>query len=381
VVAAGLFIRTFDHLASLSLGFDHARILVVTVTAPTVAARDRNPFYHRLVHAAAATPGVLQAGGSLDPPPLFPPMADQLLVTVPGAETRSAVDRTSRSRMITPGWLGSYGMGISAGRDIDERDTPSTRPVMIVNAAFVRQFFHDTEALGATVTLTLRAPFGEISVGSKTIVGIVGDAVFTSIREPTPPTLYLPLAQRDGPILNTNFYLSVRASAGSPLLLTRELTTALTAINRDLTLTFRPLNDQVRASLAQERLLAALSGFFGVLALLLAGLGLYGVTAYAVVRRRAEIGIRMALGAAPANVVGLVLARVGLLVGLGVLLGAAISLWASKFVASLLYGLEPRDPATLLGAAITLAVVGGVAGWLPAYRASRIDPAEVLREG
>jgi putative ABC transport system permease protein len=123
-----------------------------------------------------------------------------------------------------------------------------------------------------------------------------------------------------------------------------------------------------------------LSGFFGGLALLLAGLGLYGVTAYAVARRRAEIGIRMVLGAAPAGIVRLVLGRVSQLVGLGVILGVGVSLWMSTLIASLLYGVEPRDPMILFGAALTLSAVGVLAGGVPAYRASRIDPAEVLTE-
>jgi ABC-type antimicrobial peptide transport system permease subunit len=123
-----------------------------------------------------------------------------------------------------------------------------------------------------------------------------------------------------------------------------------------------------------------LAGFFGALALLLAAVGLYGVTAYAVSQRRAEIGIRMALGAAPGGVVRLVLGRVTMLVAIGIVAGATLSMWASRFVATLLYGLEPRDPMTLAGAAVVLATVGIVAAWLPARRASRIDPAEVLRE-
>jgi putative ABC transport system permease protein len=123
-----------------------------------------------------------------------------------------------------------------------------------------------------------------------------------------------------------------------------------------------------------------LAGSFGAVALLLAGLGLYGVTAYAVAGRRTEIGIRMALGASSSGVVRLVLSQVMLLVGIGVLVGSGVSIWMSKFVATLLYGLEPRDPITLVGAAVVMGSVGAVAGWLPAYRASRIDPAEVLRE-
>jgi ABC-type antimicrobial peptide transport system permease subunit len=172
----------------------------------------------------------------------------------------------------------------------------------------------------------------------------------------------------------------VRAASGSPALLTRSVAAALTAVNRDLTLTFRPLATIVDESLAQERLVATLSGFFGGLALVLAGLGLYGVTTYAVARRRAEISIRMALGAQPGRVLRLVLSRVAFLVGVGVLIGVGASLWASQFVVSLLYDLQPRDPVTLFGAVIMLAAVAALAGWLPAYRASRIDPAEALRE-
>lgn len=125
---------------------------------------------------------------------------------------------------------------------------------------------------------------------------------------------------------------------------------------------------------------ALLSGFFGALALLMAALGLYGVTAYSVSQRRTEIGIRMALGAAPSSIMRLVLLRVSLLVGAGVLVGAGFSVWASKFVASLLYNIEPRDRATLIGAAVTLALVGAFAGSFPAWRASQLDPASVLRD-
>ena len=205
--------------------------------------------------------------------------------------------------------------------------------------------------------------------------------MYRNLREPVPPTMYVPLVQYDPsrtPLATVS--LSARARQGSPVLFARAIAMEIQRINPDFTITFRPLAEQVDASLIQERLIATLAGFFGALALLLAGLGLYGVTAYGVTRRRAEIGIRMALGAAPATVIRVVLSRVLLLVAIGIAVGTGFSLWASQFVATLLYGLEPRDPRTLIGSAVILGLVGALAGWLPAHRASRIDPAAVLRE-
>jgi putative ABC transport system permease protein len=380
VMTAGLFVQTFDRLERVSLGFDRDRVLVVTLSAPTIRAVDRNPFYHQLVKAVAAVPGVAHTGGSLTPP-LISQVHDQVFVTVPGPP-RPDVERISRSSYVTPGWLAAYGTAVRAGRDIDERDSMAAVPVIVVNEAFVRRFFPNRRPIGAIVPVSEGfGAIGEVPLGSMTIVGIVADAIYSSIREPAPPTMYIPLAQAEGGISLTNFYIAVRPSVGSPALLARSVAAALTAVNPDVTIAFRPLGEVVDESLAQDRLVAILSGFFGALALLLAGLGLYGVTAYAVARRRAEIGLRMALGAAPVRVIRLVLARVSILVGLGVAIGVGASLWASRFMTPLLFGLEPRDPATLIGAAVTLAAVGAVAGWLPAWRASRIEPAEVLREG
>ncbi len=172
-----------------------------------------------------------------------------------------------------------------------------------------------------------------------------------------------------------------RSASDQPMQLTRSISAALTATDPDLVFGFRPMTDQVSANVIQERVVALLSGFFGALALLLAGLGLYGMTAYTIACRWTELGVRMALGATASRVVRLVVSRTAWLVAVGILLGAIVSAWASKFVATLLFGLEPQDPATLIATAIVLAAVGILAAWLPAWRATRIDPATVLREG
>jgi hypothetical protein len=304
------------------------------------------------------------------------------LVEVPGASRLSDDERHSTLHFITPEWFATYGTAIRMGRDVDDRDTKSAPPVMLVNEAFVRRFFPAGNVIGGNVGVAV-GPHGETLVGARTIVGVVSDMVARSLRDEVPPTMYAPLAQWNIPFpLAPYLSISLRSSVGSPLRLVHAVTAALNAIDRDLALVFPPhlLADQVNGSLTQERLVGTLSGYFGALALLLAGLGLYGLTSHAVNRRRTEIGIRMALGAAPPRVMLLVLSRVTRLVAAGVLIGVVVSLWTSRLVAPLLYGLAARDSVTLVGAAGTLAAVGAVAGWPPARRASRLDPAEVLRE-
>jgi ABC-type antimicrobial peptide transport system permease subunit len=174
--------------------------------------------------------------------------------------------------------------------------------------------------------------------------------------------------------------LTVRASAGPPEGLARGLAQAIAGVDPGTTFTIRPYGAQLRFAVRQERLVAMLGGFFGGLALLLAALGLYGVTSYSVNRRRGEIGVRMALGASAVGVVRLVMARVGWLMAAGVVLGGAIAWWASSLVSTLLFGLGPRDPPTFAMAGGVLALAGALAGWLPARRAARIDPVRALRE-
>jgi predicted permease len=380
VVAAGLFVRTFERLATRPLGFDPDRVLVADVSSARIQVDpdSRVLLYNRLVEAIAAVPGVAHAGGSFVTPLSGSGGTD--VIEVAGAPVMSERDRTARHNYITPGWFAAYGTPILQGRDVDPRDTAAAPQVIVINDAFARKFFPGRNPLGEAVTIKPER-VGEVPI-PRTVVGVAGNAVYQSVREDfaVRPIMYLPLAQSVGLAPLDSVQIGVRSAAGSPAALSRSVAAALTAIDRNLAFRLQPLADQVNASLIQERLVAMLSGFFGGLALLLAALGLYGVTTYAVSRRRTEIGIRMALGAAPAAVVRLVLARVAMLVGIGAAIGSGLSLWASTFIASLLYGLEPHDPITLLGAVVTLAVVGVAAGWLPVRRASRVDPSVVLRQ-
>jgi ABC-type antimicrobial peptide transport system permease subunit len=175
--------------------------------------------------------------------------------------------------------------------------------------------------------------------------------------------------------------LAVETSGGSPALLARGITSALREVDPRVSLTFRPFAERVASAMALERVVALVSTVFGMIAALVAGIGLYGVTSYAVTRRRAEIGVRMALGADALGVVRLVLGGIFSLLALGIAIGAAASLGAASLIGSLLYGLEPRDPLALAAAAAALAAVGLAAAALPARRATRIEPAKVLREG
>jgi putative ABC transport system permease protein len=381
VVAAGLFLRSFAALAMQNVGFDRDALLVVNldVLKSGVEPADRPRLLEQVLDATAQVPGVARAGLSAIPP--MSGMGWNNFVEVPGGAKVSQRDSVVWFNAVTPGWFATYGTTLVNGRDFTATDRKGAPAVVIVNQAFVTKFLPGANPLGHN----LRQPsygFGgnDQPVPSWQIVGVVANAAYRTPREPDPPTLYLPFDQsemREAPFAT----LTVRSALDYPALLTKSVAAAIGTVNPRLALTFLPMTEQISGLVVRERLVAMLAGFFGGLALLLAAIGLYGITSYGVSRRRTEIGIRMALGADAAAVVRLVLSRAALLVGLGVVIGAALSLWASTFVASLLYGLTPRDPITLVGAAATLAAVGAFAAWLPARRAARIDPIEVLREG
>ena len=214
---------------------------------------------------------------------------------------------------------------------------------------------------------------------SSRIVGLVADAAYRGVREEFQPTLFRPLSPDVNPPPFTN--VTVRTTPGGAQGLQPALTRAIRGVDPTLSVSYQSMTNRMRDQLTEVRTIALLSGFFGVLALLLAAIGLYGVTSYGVNERRREIGIRMTLGAGRAAAERFVLGGVARLVGIGVALGLAASLALSPIVRTMLYELQPRDPATIALAAVVLTIVGLLAGWLPARRAARIDPAQVLREG
>ena len=325
------------------------------------------------------SPGYQQS--RMPPAPWRPPWGPRFSTSssIGLARGKALAELAAVGNVITPRWFATYGTPIRAGRDIDNRDTRNAPGVMVVNETFIRTFLPGRSGIGETVPIAVGVR-GEVPLGSKSIVGVVADAVYISQRDGLRPTIYLPLAQWDlkFPLFPT-VNISVQSAGGSPVPLARVTGAALTAVDEHLSFTFRLLSDQVEALLTQERLVRKLAGLFGVVALFLAALGLFGVTSYAVTRRRTEIAIRMALGAEPARVVRAVLCRVFLLVGGGVLVGAAASLWLSQFVAALLFGVESRDPSPVSIAALVLMTVGLLAGLLPASGAARIQPADVLK--
>jgi putative ABC transport system permease protein len=376
VVAAALFLRTFSNLAALDLGFEPERVLVVTMNAQRapIEGSQRMAVFERALDAVAALPGVEHAALSYVTPISGHNWGNR--VQVSDGITAAESQRSAYRNQVTPGFFATYGQRVVSGRAFTAFDRDGAPRVAIVNEAFARQFLNGADPIGRTIHMAGTAR----PEPNMEIVGLVGDAVYRRLRDPMPPTVYSPAAQTAFSPSSTEYNMSVRVASGSPAELSRRIADAIGGVNRDLALTFRPLSDQLSSSIAQERVVAMLSAAFGALALLLAGLGLYGVTSYAVSRQRTEIGIRMALGATPGSVGRLVMSRVTVMIAAGIVAGGVSSVWATRFVSALLYGIEARDLATLAGSAAVLASVGALAGWLPARRASRIDPAQVLRE-
>ena len=366
VVTAGLFVRSLVGLRALDLGFRNHGVLTFYLDAPLSypdASRETLP--GRFLDRVSALPGVVSASAGFPGPYQSGSMSGDVFV---GEDARAEADVAYQ--VVYPHFFETIGSPILRGREFNDHDRPGSRKVAVVNQTFAQRFFGGQDPVGRAVGLNSDGPADIV------IVGLVGDIQHDSLRKAAVPSIYLPrLRQRYA--LSLLFLVHAAIPQSDLLRLLRREVAALDpalAIEQPQT-----VRQRIDRSIFQERMLAMLSTSFGMLALALAAIGLYGVISFVVTRRTAEIGVRMALGAQRADVVWMVLREVLLMVIAGVLLGAPASLAATRVGRSMLFGVRPGDPAvSALSIAILLAV-GVSAGIVPALRAAHIDPMGSLR--
>ncbi|HZU25238.1 MAG TPA: ABC transporter permease [Bryobacteraceae bacterium] len=367
LVGAGLFVRTLLNLRSQNLGFNPRRILLFTVDPPrTRYSPDRRlALFSELERRMATIPGVSSST-----------LSSTVLISRSESTTTATPDwRGPRQGTADRVWIDSVGdrffatMGIPIlrGRPIDARDTATSPRVAVVNRRFARELFPGMDALGRT-----------FKTGSESyqIVGICADAHYDQIQTAVPPTFYPAYKQAKDPGYMTFELKTAAGEAG----MVRAIRDQVRAVDRDLPVFgIRTQLQQIDDTLTTERLFAALTSGFGLLALVLACIGIYGVMAYGVGRRIAEIGVRMALGAQSGEVLRMILREAAALAGAGLIIGAAAALALTRFIGSMLYGLKPSDPVALGGALAVMLGVALFAGWWPARRAAHLDPMIALR--
>jgi predicted permease len=289
-------------------------------------------------------------------------------------EVRSAATQAeSKFTWVSPGYFRTMQIPFVVGRDFTDRDTTKSQPVAIVNETFVRQFMGGGNPLGKTIRTSAEPHYPE---NEYEVVGVVKDAKYGGLREEIPPEAFAPAQQYPERYYFTNAFIRFSSLPSAVISAVRE---KLSPLYPEMKIEYHVFQTEIQNGLVQERLMALLSGFFGALAALLAMIGLYGVISYIIAMRRNEIGIRMALGASRQDVVGIVLWQTLGLLAVGIGIGLLLAVAATSGARTLLYGLRPSDPASLIGAAFFLALVALAASLWPAYRATRHDPMTALR--
>jgi predicted permease len=366
IIGAGLFVRTLMNLTRIDVGFRPEHVLLFGISPPQ--SRYPSPeditVEHRIEEKLGGLPGV--ASATLSSVPLLSNNISDRNFNPNDQPKRANPDENSADvNEVGPDFLTTMSIPLLAGRQFNAQDTETAPKVAIVNQALARKFYPKENPIGKT-----------FNDGHIRIIGICADAKYDSLREQTPPTFYLPYRQAKE-LGRVTYELRLRTSPEGVLPAIRN---AVASIDKDLPLIdVRTQTEQIDAILSQERLFAALTGAFGVLALTLACIGIYGIMAYNVARRTNEIGIRMALGAQSGQVLRMVLSEASWLAVFGIGIGLGSAFWLTRFLQTLLYGLKPSDPATLIGAALLLLATAVGAGWLPAWRASKVQPMEALR--
>jgi len=375
LAGAGLLLRSLHHLQSVDPGFQPERLLTFNLTLPMNPYRDvprRTVFFESLLDRLRVLPGVSSVGGTSELPFEQDKVPQNFLIegeppVEPGREPEVL------SRGVTTAYLRTLGIPLRRGRDLEPTDTASSEPVGIVNEAAVRTLFHGGDPIGRRVAWARAEPRVWIRV-----VGVAGDVRGDGLDADDTAALYTPMAQEPR-VWRTWMHVVVRSSV-SPAALTESIKREVGQVDKDVPVTHvRAMNDLLAGSFADRHFTLALLGAFAVVALVLAGVGIYGVMAYAVSRRTREIGLRMALGARAVDVMRLVLGQTLGVTLLGIFVGLGGALALRRIVASMLFGVGPGDPATLLMVAVMLAVVALAAGYVPARRAARVDPSIALR--
>jgi putative ABC transport system permease protein len=374
VTGAGLLLSTFWRLAWLDPGFEADRVLLTTIDlrGNGYLPERRAAVFRQILESLRALPGVRAASLS-DFTPMLPARRIRELA-IEGYANQSREDSQVYFNAVSDRYFATMGTPLLEGRDFNRHDTPSSPAVAIVNQTMVKKYFRGANPVGRQ----FRSRTGDTLGDPIEIVGVVKDAKYNDLRQEIPPTAFTAWSQAQYLFPFTN--IEVRPAGGAPSALIAEVKGAIVSVDSSASIEFTTLADQVGKTLQREQLLATLAGFFGGLALLLAIIGLYGVMSYDVARRRSEIGIRMALGAEKCQVMRIVMGEVTVLIGTGIAAGLAVTLAATRLVASFLYGVRPNDPLTLCFAAGVLAAAAGAAGYWPARRASGLDPMTCLRE-
>ena len=370
LVGAGMFIRSLINLETFDLGYssDNIAILRVDPTASGYPIPTQLPMARRLLDRLRSIPGV--TGATVSENGIFSGTdsgSDGLQVE--GYNSARKEDLTASVDQIGPHYFHVLGVPILAGREFDERDTAGSPHVAILNQTMARFYFGNRDPLGKYLQ----------DDGTRyTIVGVVRDMKQRELKSVMERRYYLPYFQISDRVYGFNFEMRTRGDAAQMVSTIRREAQEFDGNLKIMGIA--PVRRLIDQSIVEERIVAQLSGFFGLLALVLAATGLYGVMAYAISRRASEIGLRMALGADGADVIGMVLRETLVLVAAGIAIGLPAALGAARLVAGSLEHVSASDPVILVGATLVLLLVALLAGWAPAHRASRIDPLLALRQ-
>lgn len=372
VMAAALFARSLASLRAVDPGFHSLNVLSFFIDFPrTYKDKDADSLRRRFLARVDSLPGVLSTSYGFPGP--YQGGTWSTSFRIPGSEKTARSARDVEMQSAAPRYFETIGSPPLFGREFDSGDSAGAAKVAVVNESFAREYFSGANPVGRTLSFDDSKPEG----GEPTIiVGLVRDMLHSGMRQRAVPTVYVPPAQVENPSAPL---LLLRAAVPSESLIPA-LRRELTALDPSLAMVgVRSMRQRIDDSLFLDRLLAVVSGFFGILSLLLAGIGVYGVVAYTVKQRTSEIGIRMALGADRISVFWLVLRQGLALIAVGILLGVPLSFAPARIAAGLLFGIKARDPITMGATAAVLLMAGVLAVVLPARRAMHIDPMEALR--